>query len=76
MGIGNYLKIVIKKQPKKSTDNPFGQVSIGLLKVWGRYTNYGTKIRNEQIPIVDDKTNIDKLLIGMGIPVDMLNWFE
>jgi len=47
-----------------------------LLKVWGRYTNYGTKIRNEQIPIVDDKTNIDKLLIGMGIPVDMLNWFE
>lgn len=35
-----------------------------------------SKIRNEEIPLVEDKTNIDKLLIGMGIPVDMINWFD
>lgn len=35
-----------------------------------------SKIKNEELPIVDDKSNIDKLLIGMGIPVDMINWFD
>jgi centrosomal protein CEP104 len=49
---------------------------MAVLKVWGRYTNYFTKIKNEELEIVDNKSNVDKLLIGMGIPVDMLNWYE
>jgi centrosomal protein CEP104 len=35
-----------------------------------------SKLKNEEIEVDNDKTNIDKLLIGMGIPVDMINWFD
>lgn len=35
-----------------------------------------SRLKNEEIPLVDDKQNIDKLLIGMGIPVDLINWFD
>ncbi|KAL4438288.1 hypothetical protein ABPG74_009711 [Tetrahymena malaccensis] len=76
MGIGNYLKIRIPKPSGRNPQNPFGQVSLSILKVWGRYTNYMSKIKNEELQLVDDKTNIDKILIGMGIPVDMINWFD
>lgn len=38
--------------------------------------SYGTRIKNEEIPLSDDKTTIDKLLIGMGIPIDLMGWFE
>jgi hypothetical protein len=56
-------------------------VSIATLKVWGRYTNYLTKMKNQEIPLITDKSNVgnfpqlipDKILIGMGIPVDLMN---
>lgn len=35
-----------------------------------------SRIKNEEIPIVDEKSNIDKIMIGMGIPVDLINWFD
>jgi len=35
-----------------------------------------SKVRNEEIALTNDKTDIDKLLIGLGIPVDILNWYE
>ena len=26
--------------------------------------------------MIDDKSDVDKILIGLGIPVDMLNWYD
>ena len=57
-GIGSYLKLIIPKPQKKSAMNPFGQVSIGTLKVWGKPTGYFTKIKNEQLPLTRDKSDI------------------
>jgi hypothetical protein len=34
------------------------------------------KIKNEQIPLAQDKATVDQLLIGLGIPIDLLGWFE
>lgn len=58
-GIGNYLKIKILSAPKKNADNPFSQVSIATLKIWGRYTNYLAKIKNNEAPIIDQQSTID-----------------
>ena len=75
-GVGAYLKIVFPKGPKRSTKNPYGQVSIGAFKVWGRVTGYHQGVKNEQIPLVRDNANVEKILVGMGVPLDLLAWFE
>jgi len=75
-GVGAYIKLVFNKGPKRSHTNPFGQVSIGAFKVWGRVTGYDKGIKNEQIPLVRDKDSVDKVLIGLGVPLDLLAWFE
>ena len=46
------------------------------MKIWGKHTATLSRIKNEEIPLKEDKTTIDKLLIGMGIPIDLLGWFE
>ena len=56
--------------------NPFNQVSIANLKLWGRKTAYFTRIKNEEIPLTNNKTAIDKILIGLGVPVDLIAWFD
>jgi len=75
-GIGSYLKLFFPIKPSKTITNPMGQVSISVLKVWGRHTGYYTRISNKQIPKVKDKSKIDELLINLGMPVDLLSWFE
>ena len=68
------------------------QVSIATLKIWGANRHYLSGVKNEQIPQVGNIDIIgflfqnffilifflllDKLLIGLGVPVDQLNWFE
>lgn len=76
LGIGSYIKLLIKKPPKKSQVNPFGQVSLGVLKFWGRKTAYFTRISNKEIPLSQNKDPIDKILIGLGIPLDLIAWFD
>jgi centrosomal protein CEP104 len=44
--------------------------------VWGCPRSYLTNIKNEQLEPCGARDSIDKMLIDMGIPVDMLNWFE
>ncbi|EGR30972.1 hypothetical protein IMG5_119870 [Ichthyophthirius multifiliis] len=56
--------------------NPFGQVCLKTLKIYGRYTNYLSKINNNEIYEDSNKDNVDKLLIGLGIPIDMIGWFD
>jgi centrosomal protein CEP104 len=70
------VKIIIKSGPKKSQVNPFGQVSLSVLKFWGRKTAYFTQIKNEQIPLISNNDAIDKILIGLGVPVDLIAWFD
>lgn len=74
IGIGNFLKLRITEKPKRSPQNPYGQVSVNLLKVWGVLRTYNISDTTEEV--VNQKDNIDKMLIDMGIPVDMINWFE
>jgi len=76
LGIGSYLKLLIQKPPKKSQMNPFNQVSIATLKLWGRKTAYFTRIKNEELPLTNSKSAIDKILIGLGVPVDLIAWFD
>ncbi|CAD8106995.1 unnamed protein product [Paramecium primaurelia] len=73
-GIGNYLKIKIIEHPKRAPQNPYGQVSISLLKIWGIPRSYNIVDQSEEV--YGAKDNIDKMLIDLGIPVDMINWFE
>jgi hypothetical protein len=47
-----------------------------LLKVWGKYTNYINKVKNHEIPLAYDRSEVDKILVGIGIPVDLMGWFE
>lgn len=56
--------------------NPFNQVSIATLKLWGRKTAYFTRIKNEELPLTSNKAGIDKILIGLGVPVDLIAWFD
>lgn len=76
LGIGSYLKLKIPAGPKKSHLNPFGQVSLSTVKIWGRKTAYFTRIKNEEIPLISNKGAIDKILIGLGVPVDLIAWFD
>ena len=46
------------------------------MKVWGRHTGYHAGVKNHQIPVTNDKSKIDALLVNLGIPVDLLSWFE
>ena len=75
-GFGSFLKIIFLQGPKRSHKNPFGQVSVGALKIWGRFSGYHHGVKNEEIPLTKDNSEVEKVLIGMGIPLDLLAWFE
>jgi centrosomal protein CEP104 len=75
-GFGTYMKLIFKQAPKRSKHNPFGQVSIGGLRFWGREVAYQTNIKNEAMPLTNDKSNIDKILISLGMPLDLIAWFD
>ena len=34
------------------------------------------KIKNEELPLTSDKGHIDKILMELGMPLDLLTWFE
>ena len=49
------MKVKINEKPKKSIGNPFAQVSMAVLRIWGRYTSYVTNITDKEIPLESDK---------------------
>lgn len=71
-GIGNYLKIVFTKACMKSMENPFGQVSIGQLKIFGKKVNH--LVYYDDIEANSEgqknKENIDRILIDLGLPLN------
>jgi len=75
-GFGSFLKIVVPHPPKRSHKNPFGQISIGALKVWGRFSGYHHGVKNDENPLSKDNSEVEKVLIGMGIPLDLIAWFN
>jgi len=66
-GIGNYLKIVFTKQSMKTQENPFGQVSISQVKLFGKKINHLLFYPAEEETTKDP---IDSILINLGIPLD------
>lgn len=64
-GTGNFLKLLIKEKPGRSQFNPYSQVSISSIKVWGRVTGY-TGTANRFIENSKDKTRLNKVLLEMG----------
>lgn len=72
-GIGSYLKLVFPTKPKTNASNPHGQVSLGSLKVWGRKMDYQMPI-NEISPVKTQTDEVDKVLLGMGVPLEMIYW--
>jgi centrosomal protein CEP104 len=67
-GIGNYLKIVFTKPSLKTISNPFGQVSLSQLKIFGKKINYHITYDTFE----ENKTQelVDRILIDMGIPLN------
>jgi hypothetical protein len=49
----------------KSLDNPFGQVSLSQLKIFGRKINHLLFYTNE-----NNKDEIDSILINLGLPLN------
>lgn len=72
-GIGSFLKLVFLTKPKASPNNPHGQVSLTNLKVWARIVNSTCDI-NQRKPIKTYADEVDKILIGMGVPLEMILW--
>ena len=74
-GTGNFLKLLIKEKPGRSQFNPYSQVSISSIKVWGRVTGY-TGTANRFIENSKDKTRLNKVLLEMGVAAEVLNWYD
>ena len=70
-GIGNFLKIVFPFGNMKTQNNPFGQVSLAQLKIFGKKINHLLYF-NEGVPNLEDEkknNDVDQLLIQMGLPI-------
>ena len=69
-GIGNYIKLVFTKGNIKTLSNPFGQVSIAQLKLFGKKVNhliyYEENLQKEE---QEKNANVDRILIQMGLPI-------
>jgi hypothetical protein len=74
LGIGTYIKLLFKKQPPKTGKNPAGQVGLGLLKIWGQPLGYYKGVHNDATPIQSNKEEVDRVLIEMGLPMEIVNW--
>jgi centrosomal protein CEP104 len=72
-GIGSFLKVVFVTKPRPSPSNPHGQVSLTNLKVWARIVKSTIDI-NKKSPVKTYADEVDKLLIGMGVPLEMILW--
>ena len=70
-GIGNFLKLVFPFGNMKTQNNPFGQVSLAQLKIFGKKVNHLLYF-NEGVPNYEDEkknNDVDQLLIQMGLPI-------
>ena len=70
-GIGNFIKLVFPIGNMKTQLNPFGQVSLAQLKIFGKKVNHLLYF-NEGLPNYEDEkknNDIDQLLIQMGLPI-------
>ena len=70
-GIGNFIKLVFPMGNMKTQLNPFGQISLGQLKIFGKKVNHLLYF-NEGVPNYEDEkknNDIDQLLIQMGLPI-------
>lgn len=72
-GIGSYVKLLFPTKPKPSVNNPYGQISLAVLKVWGRKIDYTMSI-NTFSPVKSNTDEVDKILLGMGVPLELLLW--
>ncbi len=72
-GIGNYLKIVFTRASFRTQDNPFGQVSVAQLKVFGKKINhllYYDPLEDDVNYSSEIKESVDSILISMGLPLN------
>lgn len=70
-GMGSFLKLIFIQKPTASAHNPQGQVGVGVLKVWGRKLMYEVMI-NEIGRVKSKSDDVDKILIGIGMPLQDL----
>ena len=70
-GIGNFIKLVFPFGNMKTQNNPFGQISLAQLKIFGKKVNHLLYF-NEGVPNLEDEkknNDVDQLLIQMGLPI-------
>jgi len=72
-GIGSFVKLIFKSKPTPSPSNPQGQVSLANLKIWARVVSPTGDI-NKKKPVKSYADEVDKVLIGMGVPLEMILW--
>lgn len=70
-GMGSFLKLIFTTKPTASAYNPQGQVGLAVLKVWGRRMGY--EVTTNEIGKVKSKSDdVDRILIGLGMPLQNL----
>lgn len=72
-GIGLFIKLVFVTKPSSGPLNPQGQVGLSNLKVWGRIIKRSEDLGMKR-PIKTYADEVDKILIGMGVPLEMILW--
>ena len=60
-GIGSYLKLVFNERPNRSGLNPYAQISIKQLRIWGRSTSYESKLSNTFQPLKHDTIRVNRI---------------
>lgn len=60
------MKLVFTKPSMKTLDNPFGQISVGQLKIFGKKINHLLFYDNSE----ENKDPVDRVLIDLGLPLN------
>jgi len=67
VGIGSHLKIRFEAAPKTAT-NPYGQIGLKLLKVYGEPAGYNFNNRGIS-SVISGKERVDSTRLELGVPL-------
>lgn len=77
-GIGNFVKLVFPRPPRREGKNLAGQVALGIVKIFAQPMAYYKGIVNEERPIIKGGAGdeVDRVLLEMGVPLQQpgLDW--
>ena len=69
-GIGNYLKLIFTKPSLKTLENPYGQVSLTQIKIFGKKIKHCTYTDYPRFEANKTQDLLDRILIDIGVPLN------